>query len=49
LLARRHGSAGRSLVEKRFSLDLMVRRYDELYTGVLGAALPAATAAAQVH
>jgi len=48
-LARRHGSAGRSLVEKRFSLDLMVRRYDELYTSVLRGALPAATAVAQLH
>jgi sugar transferase (PEP-CTERM/EpsH1 system associated) len=48
-LARRHGGAGRSLVEKRFSLDLMVRRYDELYSGVLGGALPAASAVAQLH
>jgi sugar transferase (PEP-CTERM/EpsH1 system associated) len=46
LLARRHGGAGRSLVEKRFSLDLMVRRYDELYAGVLRGAPPAATALA---
>lgn len=49
LLARRHGGAGRSLVEKRFSLDLMVRRYDELYSGVLGGALPAANAVAQLR
>ena len=49
LLARRHGSAGRSLVEKRFSLELMVRRYDELYAGVLRGALPAAAAVAQPH
>jgi sugar transferase (PEP-CTERM/EpsH1 system associated) len=49
LLARRHGSAGRSLVEKRFSLDLMVRRYDELYSSVLGGALPAANAVAQLR
>jgi len=49
LLARRHGGAGRSLVEKRFSLDLMVRRYDELYTGVLRGSQPAATAVAQLH
>jgi glycosyltransferase involved in cell wall biosynthesis len=48
-LARRHGGAGRSLVEKRFSLDLMVRKYDELYSGVLGSALPAANAVAQLH
>jgi sugar transferase (PEP-CTERM/EpsH1 system associated) len=46
-LARRHGGAGRSLVEKRFSLDLMVRRYDELYAGVLRGALPATAAIAQ--
>jgi len=49
LLARRHGGAGRSLVEKRFSLDLMVRRYEELYFGALGAALPATNAVAQLH
>jgi sugar transferase (PEP-CTERM/EpsH1 system associated) len=49
LLARRHGGAGRSLVEKRFSLDLMVRRYDELYTGVLRGSQPAATAVAQLR
>jgi sugar transferase (PEP-CTERM/EpsH1 system associated) len=49
LLARRHGGAGRCLVEKRFSLDLMVRRYDELYAGVLRGGLPAATAVAQLH
>jgi glycosyltransferase involved in cell wall biosynthesis len=49
LLARRHGSAGRSLVEKRFSLDLMVRKYDELYTSVLRGALPATNAVAQLH
>ena len=49
LLARRHGGAGRSLVEKRFSLDLMVRRYDELYTCVLRGSQPAATAVAQLR
>jgi len=49
LLARRHGGAGRSLVEKRFSLELMVRKYDELYSSVLGAALPAANAVAQLR
>jgi len=49
LLARRHGGAGRSLVEKRFSLDLMVRRYDELYAGVLRGSVPAAAAVAQSH
>ena len=49
LLARRHGGAGRSLVEKRFSLDLMVRRYDELYSGVLRGSQSAATAVAQLH
>ena len=49
LLARRHGGAGRSLVEKRFSLEQMVRRYDELYSSVLRHAQPAATAAAELH
>jgi sugar transferase (PEP-CTERM/EpsH1 system associated) len=49
LLARRHGGAGRSLVEKRFSLDLMVRRYDELYSDVLRTAQPAAAAVAQLR
>ena len=49
LLARRHGRAGRSLVEKRFSLDLMVRRYDELYTSVLGNASPAKAVVAQTN
>jgi len=49
LLARRHGGAGRSLVEKRFSLDLMVRRYDELYASVLRGALPATATVAQPH
>jgi sugar transferase (PEP-CTERM/EpsH1 system associated) len=49
LLARRHGGAGRSLVEKRFSLDLMVRKYDEMYSSVLGGALPAANAVAQLR
>jgi sugar transferase (PEP-CTERM/EpsH1 system associated) len=48
-LARRHGSAGRSLVEKRFSLDLMVRRYDELYTGLLRGAAPPVGAVARQH
>jgi sugar transferase (PEP-CTERM/EpsH1 system associated) len=48
-LARRHGGAGRSLVEKRFSLDLMVRRYDELYTNVSRGAIPAPAAVAQPH
>jgi sugar transferase (PEP-CTERM/EpsH1 system associated) len=47
LLGRRHGGAGRSLVEKRFSLDLMLRRYDELYAGVLRMAPRAAAAVAQ--
>jgi sugar transferase (PEP-CTERM/EpsH1 system associated) len=46
-LARRHGGAGRSLVEKRFSLDLMVRRYDQLYGGILNPASPATAAVAQ--
>ena len=49
MLARRHGGAGRSLVEKRFSLDLMVRRYDELYASVLRGLPPAAAAVAQPH
>ncbi len=48
-LARRHGGAGRSLVEKRFSLDLMVRRYDELYASVLRGAVPATNAVAQLR
>jgi sugar transferase (PEP-CTERM/EpsH1 system associated) len=48
-LARRHGGAGRSLVEKRFSLDLMVRRYDELYGGMLHRARPATAAVAQLN
>lgn len=46
LLARRHGGAGRSLVEKRFSLELMVRRYDELYASVLRPGLTAASTVA---
>jgi sugar transferase (PEP-CTERM/EpsH1 system associated) len=49
LLARRHGGAGRSLVEKRFSLDLMVRRYDELYASVLRGVSPAKAVLAQPH
>jgi len=40
-LARRHGRAGRDLVEKRFSIEAMVRRYDELYTQVLRRSAPA--------
>jgi len=48
-LARRHGGAGRSLVEKRFSLDLMVRRYDELYASVLQRVAPATAALAHRH
>ncbi len=46
LLARRHGGAGRSLVEKRFSLELMVRRYDELYASVLRPGLTTASTVA---
>lgn len=34
-LLRRHGAAGRRLVEQRFSLDGMVARYDALYTNAL--------------
>lgn len=34
-VARRHGRAGRSLVERRFSLDRMVERYHELYASLL--------------
>jgi sugar transferase (PEP-CTERM/EpsH1 system associated) len=49
LLARRHGGAGRSLVEKRFSLDLMVRRYDELYASVLRGELPTANPVGQLR
>lgn len=49
LLARRHGGAGRSLVEKRFSLEQMVRRYDELYSVMLHRALPAAATLAHPH
>jgi sugar transferase (PEP-CTERM/EpsH1 system associated) len=45
-LARRHGGAGRSLVEQRFSLELMVRRYDELYTAVLRPGVAAASTVA---
>jgi sugar transferase (PEP-CTERM/EpsH1 system associated) len=34
-LARRHGRAGRTLVERRFSLDRMVERYHALYSSAL--------------
>jgi glycosyltransferase involved in cell wall biosynthesis len=34
-LAKRHGSAGRRLVEQRFSLDVMVEGYLETYDRVL--------------
>lgn len=36
--SRRHGSAGRSLVERQFSLDRMVERYHELYASLLARA-----------
>jgi sugar transferase (PEP-CTERM/EpsH1 system associated) len=35
-LARKHGCAGRALVERRFSLDAMVDRYQAVYDGMLG-------------
>jgi len=34
-MARRHGRAGRQVVERDFSLDRMVERYDHLYSEVL--------------
>jgi glycosyltransferase involved in cell wall biosynthesis len=34
-LARRHGRAGRNLVERRFSLDRMVEQYHSLYLRAL--------------
>lgn len=46
-LARRHGRAGRDLVEKRFSIEAMVRRYDELYTQLLKRSAPAQKALVQ--
>jgi sugar transferase (PEP-CTERM/EpsH1 system associated) len=48
-LARRHGRAGRDLAEKRFSIEQMVRRYDELYAQVLRRQGPAAAPVAQAH
>lgn len=35
VLARRHGRAGRSLVERRFSLDRMIEQYHMLYSRAL--------------
>jgi glycosyltransferase involved in cell wall biosynthesis len=35
VLARRHGRAGRNLVERRFSLDRMVEQYHDLYSRAL--------------
>lgn len=47
-LARRHGRAGRQIVERRFSLDRMVGDYESLYRRLLAAhgilAAPAAAA-----
>ena len=34
-LARRHGHAGRQIVERRFSLDRMVERYETMYRRLL--------------
>jgi len=34
-LARAHGDAGRRRVERKFSLDAMVHRYEALYSGLL--------------
>jgi sugar transferase (PEP-CTERM/EpsH1 system associated) len=34
-LARRHGHAGRQIVERRFSLDRMVERYEAMYRRLL--------------
>jgi glycosyltransferase involved in cell wall biosynthesis len=34
-MTRRHGKAGRSRIEQRFSLDAMVRSYDAMYTAQL--------------
>jgi glycosyltransferase involved in cell wall biosynthesis len=48
-LARRHGRAGRDLAEKRFSIEQMVRRYDELYSQVLRRQGPAAAPVVQAH
>jgi len=39
-LARRHGRAGRQLVERRFSLERMVETYHRLYTGLLASQAP---------
>jgi sugar transferase (PEP-CTERM/EpsH1 system associated) len=39
--ARRHGGAGRSLVERRFSLDRMVADYARLYEAALSGRKPA--------
>ncbi len=36
-IARRHGRAGRQIVERRFSLDRMVEHYHRLYTSILPA------------
>jgi sugar transferase (PEP-CTERM/EpsH1 system associated) len=35
-IARQHGGAGRARVERGFSLDRMVERYDVLYSNILG-------------
>jgi len=34
-IARRHGRAGRQIVERRFSLERMVERYHRLYSGLV--------------
>ena len=35
VIGRRHGRAGRQIVEQRFSLERMVERYHRLYTGLV--------------
>lgn len=48
--ARRHGRAGRQIVERRFSLDRMVGEYESLYRRLLaerGVGLPSAPARSQ--
>ncbi|MCU0806046.1 MAG: TIGR03088 family PEP-CTERM/XrtA system glycosyltransferase [Burkholderiales bacterium] len=39
-LARRHGRAGRNLVERKFSLDRMVEQYHELYARAVAGERP---------
>lgn len=42
VLGHRHGASGRALVERRFSLDAMVNRYQSLYDQCLGTTRPEA-------